>query len=412
MAWDTRLLTPTYISPNGIPFIFQYEDVSVESDKKTAAFTFPEIDGAYIQDLGRGGRRFPLVIFFSGPDYDLASDAFLSSLEVKGVGTLIHPKYGPRSVVPTGTITRRDDLVTAANQAAFSVTFSETLTGLLFPDSIEDILTIIKAALALFQTVTSAQFATDIIANTAKEIISLQQKFDLQRLIVDQGFGTIVKVSEDLAAAFTAVNNSVTENIANIAEFPDQVSSQLITLMRIPSQIADNIAESTAIYQRMIGVETAVIYEPAASSNAPDNAFRSATVQALSALVANGESAINNAFQTRKEAIEVSEQLLDSLESVQKWHDENITALGVIDTGESYSAMLDVITRVTAYLINLSFDLPAERVLILGKDRNVIELASELYGDPEKADFIIQTNNLTADEIEILPQGTTVVYYA
>ena len=55
-----------YTSPSGKEFTFVYENVSKETDLKTATFTFPEKDGAYIQSLGRGGRRFPLTCIFTG----------------------------------------------------------------------------------------------------------------------------------------------------------------------------------------------------------------------------------------------------------------------------------------------------------------------------------------------------------
>jgi hypothetical protein len=413
MAWTERLLIATYISPSGIPFNFQYENVSVESDKKTSTFIFPEVDGAFIQDLGRAGRRYPFTLFFSGPDYDLTADSFLAALEEKGIGQLIHPKYGVKSVVPTGTISRRDDLLTSANQAAFSISLSETLTGLTFPASIENVLTVIKTALSVFQTASSAQFKADLSATTASEQISVKQVFEKQRFAIENAFDLITKTSEELNTAFQTVNNSLKESISDLVDFPDVVSSQAITLMRIPSQSDIEIIEKTNQYNVVIDIELAKpTYLPSISSDEPENAFSSNIIQVYSAMAAECESVLNADFQTRKEAIEISEIILNKFDEVKLWLDTNITSLGVVDTGESYDTLLNVISLATAYLIDLSFDLPAEKILILGEERNIVELVSQLYGDLEQLDFFITTNNLNVDEIEILPQGKQVVYYA
>jgi hypothetical protein len=411
MAWDDRLIPAVYISPSGIPFTFLYENVSVETDKKTATFVFPEINGAFIQDLGRAGRRFPLVLFFSGEDHDIISDAFRAAVEEKGIGTLIHPRYGIKQVVPTGTITQRDDLVTGANQTAFSITFSETLTGLTFPSSIENVITQMKTAYAVFQQATSLQFADDIILNTANEIVSIQEKFDLQRFVIEDVFQNIIKVSEDVFTAFQTVNNSLKENISEIADFPDIVGSQLITLMRIPTQTDITINEKIDLYNGIINTELQTNYSKLQYANEPNNLFVSATLQVYSALQASCESVLIGEIKTRQEAIVLSEKILDSFDSIQTWVDDNIRNLESIDTGQSYSSLIEAVTITIVYLIDLAFELPSEKFLILDEERNIIELVSELYQDLDQLDFFITSNNLTCDEIEILPQGKEVVYY-
>lgn len=411
MAWQDRFLPATYISPSGKPFIFQYENLSLTSDKKTTTFIFPEIDGAFIQDLGRAGRRFPLNIFFSGNDYDIIADAFLLAVEEKGIGTLINPLYGVKSVVTTGTISRRDDLLTSANQAAFTVTFSETLTGLTFPASIENITNTIKSNISLFQQASSAKFKADIIVNTANESISLKQAFETNRFLVQESFKALVKTSEDLNAAFQTIGNSLKASIPGIVDYPDIVSGQLITYIRTPASSDNEIIKTINTYESLVFAETRKSFTSALASTEPDNNFQSSTIQAFSCMAAACESTLTADFQTRQNAIDISEKLLNIFDDIKIWQDTNITALETIDTGESYDSLLSVIASTTAYLIDISFDLPSEKRLTLGEERNIIELVFELYEDLEKIDFFIQTNNLTADEIEILPLGKKVVYY-
>ncbi len=109
MAWVDNLREAAYTSPSGVRPVFLYDNVSKKIPKKTSVFNFPDVDGSYIQDFGRKGRRYPLQVIFNGTDYDVTAVEFERSLEERGAGKLEHPLYGTVDVVPFGTITRRDD---------------------------------------------------------------------------------------------------------------------------------------------------------------------------------------------------------------------------------------------------------------------------------------------------------------
>ena len=123
MSWQDRLREAAYTSPSGIRFLFLYEDIRFSVDKKTTAFDFPDAEGTYIQDFGNTGRRYPFRVIFAGPDYDLKATAFSAALAEPGIGKLETPLYGAIDVVPFGTITRRDALKSAGNQAIFEIVF-------------------------------------------------------------------------------------------------------------------------------------------------------------------------------------------------------------------------------------------------------------------------------------------------
>lgn len=128
MAWTDELLEAKYTTPSGKDFSFLTGDVSKETDLKTASFTFPEKDGALIQSLGRGGRRFSLTCTFWGANCIKEANNFEKGLEEAGVGNLQHPVYGNRKVVPTGSIKRTDNIVSGSNVSTVDVTFAETIT--------------------------------------------------------------------------------------------------------------------------------------------------------------------------------------------------------------------------------------------------------------------------------------------
>lgn len=411
MPWQDRIQVAAYTSPSGSRFEFEFENVSIESDKKTSVFLFPEKDGAFIQDLGRAGRRFPFVLFFSGEDYDLQSNSFLEALEEKGIGRLEHPLYGTRTVVPTGTITRRDDLVTGANQAAFQVTFSETLENITFPESVESQDAAIRAGANDFESAAAAEFAEQIIIETASESIDIQNELDSQLLVTDNALSPIAATDDDTFTSYETVKASYGNNISNINEDPETVGRQGTILQRIPGTTATTFETKFDGYSQVINSIASQIYIASATSNIPRNKFFASLSNVYSAIVALSEGSLNSPFSTRAEAVLASENILDLYDFLQDWQDDNIDSLEVIDPGESYDNMTNVISQTVAFLIDLSFGLPVERRVVLGEDRNMIEYIAEVYGDLSQLDFFIQTNDLTADEMEILPRGFEAVYY-
>lgn len=412
MSWEERLQTAAYTSPSGNRFEFIYGNVSVEVDKKTSTFTFPEKEGAYIQDLGRAGRRYPFTLFFSGADYDIVADNFLLALEEKGVGLLEHPKYGNRNVVPTGTITRNDNLVTEANQASFSFSFSETLEEITFPTSETSETDEINQTADDFQSQTAEQFTEAVQIDNASEGVVLET-------IAADSVSTISDPLEDLASledvinsAFETVKAVYENNVENILSNASLVVTQAIALIRIPGQAAVKASDKETAYSSLINSVIGLIQEPDGSNN-PVNKFLYDYIIASGALSSLCEGLLNSLFTTRVEAVEAAENILDLYDDITEWQDASIESLDFIDTGESYEQLLKIVSSVSAYLINTSFSLPGETIETIVDDRNVIEfIASRGLSVENDLDNFIQWNNLTADEIEILPAGMQVVWYA
>ena len=65
-----------------------------------------------------------------------------------------------------------------------------------------------------------------------------------------------------------------------------------------------------------------------------------------------------------------------------------------------------------ATLIELSFTLLRERTIVVDHDRTILDIAYELYGSiDDKLDLLIDSNNLSLEEIIELPRGRKIVYY-
>ena len=77
MSWQDRVKPAAYESPSGRRIEFLFENVAESFGKKTTAFEFPDVDGTFVQDLGRTGNRLPLRIIINGDDIRLTPEALL-----------------------------------------------------------------------------------------------------------------------------------------------------------------------------------------------------------------------------------------------------------------------------------------------------------------------------------------------
>lgn len=90
MAWSKTLLDAKF---RGIPFDCQvWED---EAERGAVEHVRPFVDGAQIEDTGRGARKIKIKAIFFGDDYEARLQAFVKALEEPGAGELIHPVFGP-----------------------------------------------------------------------------------------------------------------------------------------------------------------------------------------------------------------------------------------------------------------------------------------------------------------------------
>ena len=73
--------------------------------------------------------------------------------------------------------------------------------------------------------------------------------------------------------------------------------------------------------------------------------------------------------------------------------------------------MRDVVFMSLRMMLNQSFNLDTRKIIKLGRDRQLVELLYELYGNLDRVDEFIIDNKITYNELIILPMGREVAYY-
>jgi hypothetical protein len=399
MTWDDRLKEAAYTPPSGTRLTFDFEDVSRESDKKTTVFTFPDRDGAFVQDLGLGGRRYPMRVIF----YD--------ALEEKGGGVLEHPAYGRKEVVPTGTIRQRDDLKTAANQAIIEVTFWESIFDLTFPNASTSATSATDAAIEGFASAAPLQFADTLSLVTSSEKAGFISKFTAGLDATRSALLAVATTDEATGRQFDALYDTITTNISALIETPATLAAGVIELIRLPAQVSASIESKINAYATLIDGLTSVSFVTSFDSQ-PDNAFIGDQLLADAAHIALIESTILSEFMTRPGAIAAAENIAASYVVVTDWADTNRAVLGLIDTGETYQALVSATSVATGRLVDISFTLLQERIFTLQSPRTPLDLVAELYGELDpKLDFFINSNSLVGTELIEVPAGREIKFY-
>ena len=427
-----------YTSPSGKEFSFVFDNVSKETDLKTATFTFPEKDGAYVQSLGRGGRRFPLTCIFTGENCMQKADEFEAALEERGIGSLRHPVYGTRAVVPTGTIKREDGLVTEVNTSTVTVTFSETNTDKEILQSVTESSSDITATAEVFVDNAIDEFAASISLTSAPEVLQVENLCkDSAKIICDNidNFADMVATKKNFNLnditngaykAMRKIVNSATAPINDIRGY----AATVLKLMRLPATIVCMPGEIITAYANMVRDIVKKFKNDPFGEKKVRNQYAVMKLSLQGAICAIcegttfacGQSSSSSAggssdgsqdgFSSREDAITAAEKVQEIFEAVKEKLDSEVGKDVLIETSESYSALLEVYQKTVALVLNTAFSLRKRRVIVLGRDRQIIELLAELYGDIDShIDEFIVDNNLMLDELKVLPMGKEVAYY-
>lgn len=414
-GWEERLQEAAYTSPSGQRVRFTYENVSETFSKKTSGFNFPDSDGTFVQDLGNTSRQYPLRVIFWGDSYDLESDIFIAALRERGIGKLEHPMYGTKNVVPFGAITRRDNLKTAANQAIIDVTFWETILDI-FPASQKNPSDEVAAALEAYRVAEGEAYqgqldVTDVTDQVVAEDVNLSLLGRAKR-----GLQAIANTVTAVQNQFNAIFDSIESSIDVLIDTPLTLAQQTIDLIQSPARAAISVSAKLDAYKNladsvMFNASNAfVIYNP--DDRDSNNTFHTNDLYVTGYVSGQVTSVINNQFDTSTDAIAAADLILDQFDTLTNWRDQNFESLSQIDSSATYQNLQEAVSLAVGFLIQISFTLKQEHIIVLDRARTIIDLEVELYGTlDENLDFLIRTNNLSGSEILELPVGRSILYY-
>jgi len=389
---------------------------------------YADVKGGYVERRGRGPRSYPLRILFSGRNCDLEARNFELALDEPGFGTLMHPIHGAIPyVAPLGEVTRREDLVARAGEVVVECTFVDSLASV-FPLVNVDPESETFAAIAAFNRAASADFADranladvsfiemtkatirgalsvvkDKVGAASRFVSARQDEFNDQYRFVQNSLNVLIGQPTDLALQTCQLIQSPVRAGRAIGE---RVEGYLGTIIGAFGQIIDSLIDSSD--------------EPSITPDQTGNDFAVSDLFVQAAASAAIGAAIESEYRTRSQAISAALVIAAQGERVFAWRDAREAALfgslglAALDVGRGYEALYRSLSLGMGTLVSVGFGLRPERRITLGRPRQLVELAAELYGrvDNETLDRIINDNALTGSQILELPAGTEIAYAA
>lgn len=405
MTWQERLREAAYTPQDSERLTFDFVDLSRTRELKGTAFEFPDSNDTYVQRTGATGGRYPMRVYFSGPDCDLQADVFEAALALPGIGKLEHPRYGTRDVVPLGELLRRDPLVNETNQVIIEFTLWDTV-GTAYPTIESDPASDLAAALEAYSAAAAQEFEDQLELDAPGALSSFQARYEGLLETTKGALDSVAAIKDETQRQFDTVYNSISQGLTVLAGDPLTLAFQTLILLDAPARAVGTFSARldayAALSQSLRGVEVSDSNDLANS-----DLFVTGSVAALTTATLSSE------FGTRKEAITAAESLLGQLETVTTWRDTTYNDQGATDLGEAYRTLQDAVALAAGYLVRTSFSLAQERRIILTRNRTMVDLVAELYGEvDEQLDAFIAANDLSWAELLELPAGREIVYYA
>lgn len=445
MGWEERLLIAFITTPDDEVYEFEWRDFEKEINKKTSHYTFGDLDGTLVQDFGVGEVSIPIIAYISGDDYDKKAKSFEKSLSLKGNSVLDHPLYGIFDIV-VEKIHRRDSLATAANQAVFVLTITETII-IETPETGTELKTGILASQESLIDVNSESFASGFNLSDIQDAISSASRITSYVNNLRSDFQNALNTVTEIQNAFEEIANSIINGIDDLLQSPFQLATALQNLTKLPSRLATSVKSRVDTYSKSYSAlfkdPTSSVAGPVDVSGTPDiknqrlekQLLLTSIVSAISEVylfpsnegdepetIEGAESIADDEkdFRTKSEATASASNMFSLFNDTQDFLDEqekksisdNLNNRFSVSDGVT-DGIKGVTSQTSRFLVKLSFSLKQERIEILTRDRTIIDLAYQLYGssDNETLDLLIQSNGLTGEEILMIPKGKEIRYY-
>ena len=376
-------------------------------------------------DLGIGGRDVTLDCIFVGENHYTKAETFVKSLCEIGKSTL-QLSYGDPFTVNVLNFKVTNQLLQNINSTVVNVSWHETAKTT-YPASEKSKEKEIK---------NNAAAAKENLANGMADTVNNIASPSRLQAFSNNFTKALNKVSGALDFANNLTLKSIMNDILgqNIQTSAFTMASQLGVVLYKAASLSKKIAnigngfvltgEFGSLYSGWTSLISTLINNSATASSKTnltkteiDNLLINDTTASM-ALISLAETLIEKEYETRAEAVEAAKNLV-SLE--QTWTNFVETESGKITDLENFYIKDDNLQSVVAAAANeileRSYRLKIERLVVLSEDKTIIDLAYEyykddFYADPDGTiDYLIRTNNLHDDEFLILPRGSEVKIY-
>lgn len=376
-------------------------------------------------DLGIGGRDISLDCYFTGENHAVQAKEFENALCLVGKSKL-RLSDSDELTVNVISFKKKNSLVENINVTVISVNWHETSKST-YPKSEKSKSNEVKKQAAAAKT-SAAQNLADTVEGitTPNRLANFQTSFT----------NALNNVSNALSTGSNITLKSIMTDIMgqNIASNAFTMASQLGVVMYKAAALGskvknlDNSFSLSSNFGTLYGGFNSLISllksssksssdKTALTTNEIDNLIINDTTAAI-AVSSLAESLVEAEFETREEAVEAA-KVLEQLS--QDWtehvEEEIIKIENLEDVFIRDSGLTEIAATAANEILERSYKLKVEKVIVLSEDTTTIDFAYEYYPDEFEDDpdntikYLITTNGFSDDEFFLLKRGTEVKIY-
>lgn len=407
MSWITRITQQIIIrTGDGIEYRPQWLNASYDQRYNLNVFNYIDVPGSQVNREEPQSRRFSLEIHFIGEDNIDISEQFRISAGDRRPWTIIHPFYDEITVHPVRLRfdNRTYNLTTITGQIV------ETIPDR-FPRETADRELVLQLQKDEVDELSALTFQDQTEAINASEVNDISDSIDQ----IETNTNTLLDEANQVEFRNRVLNAQ--RDLNNVTTEPLQFLRTLQSTINFPSTVqatvrarVDNLVETFARVVESLENVTGL------SRNSKVYAESSgATI--VSALI--NASTTNRDLQTRGEVEDIIDIILTTyeryLEILDGFETPTQTQLNSYARDPvSQNQLSQFMYFALSALIDISLDSQQEISLVNEADSNVIILTHRVYGldeNDENLDRFIETNNISLDELLLVPKDREIVYY-
>lgn len=428
--WQSQLQASSF---RGVPFAVVAEEGS--HGRRQAVHEYPYRDTAWIEDLGRGTRRFMIRGFliqnsqiYGGGDVIAQRQSLVAACEAKGSGTLVHPTLGELTVsipenglrisgsMESGRVFEFTLMALESGLKVFAITDGTAASGTVKTNYFKMVTTVVASTLARIKGeirgVTSAintikgtiTFWTSMVDSTVSEVTNVSNV--LKSTFGNNKYGRYSKgsvggsssvISSGLSTADAEDDQALTDLVKaqsvmdrkNIMDTTDGLnnSSTADEFVQGVADVVNSILNSTgSVNDRISALEklansTSTEYQQSDSSKAI-----AATMNTLIVVLCTG-AMTSSATEANPTSRDETEKLT---QRVALQLDGALVVVADRADDEMYNALLTVRTAFISTMMARSSQLSDLMQTNMAQPLPALTLANRFYQDASRADELIQ----------------------
>lgn len=404
MSWLEKIKDSlTITTGDGEIFSPSWVNASRSKEFNVSEFEFVELAGTLADRRKPKGVRYNLEIYFQGENHLDISEKFFNSADNTKYWILKHPFYGSLNVQPLSLGQDNSNY----NVSKFTIPLVETITDD-YPKTKENALdAIINTKIKLDEfTENSVLEFTQKDKETVKQvnnnsfnlsvpIITLPEEFEKINNLFNEANSFVDTATATPLLILRACNNLINAPFnfsANVNQRLNSLKNQFNLLRNSLSLTTGLSAKQTyqAIASNIISASCLVVTEPL------ENDF-------------NNNRKVNDALNTINTIYDYYLEDIDFLQSLNGNSPESF-----IPDFDVLLGLNDLINLTTSYLFLAVISARKERSIICEDDTNIVTLTHRFYGldmYDKNIDELIENNNLSFNELTIIPKGRKIIYY-